>query len=145
MPDERFLVTGAMGCLGAWTVKRLLDDGAAVWAYDLATHPHRMRLIMDDRTLSKVTFLVGDITDLDRFERVVREHRITHIIHLAALQVPFVKADPVLGASVNVVGTTVVLESARRCREQPLRSRRRVAQLRQQAAPRRRSRAPRRL
>src|SRR5438067_1709412 len=118
MLGERFLVTGAMGCLGAWTVKRLLDDGAAVWAYDLAAHPHRMRLIMDDQTLSKVTFLVGDVTDLDRFERVVREHRITHIIHLAALQVPLVKADAVLGASVNVVGTTVVLEGARRCREQ---------------------------
>ena len=35
------------------------------------------------------------------------------IIHLAALQVPFCKADPVLGARANVVGTVNVLEAAR--------------------------------
>jgi len=35
------------------------------------------------------------------------------IIHLAALQVPFCKADPVAGAKVNVVGTVNVFEAAR--------------------------------
>ncbi len=35
------------------------------------------------------------------------------IIHLAALQVPFCKADPVAGARANVVGTVNVLEAAR--------------------------------
>ena len=35
-------------------------------------------------------------------------------IHLAALQVPFVKANPPLGAGVNVVGTVNVFEAARR-------------------------------
>ena len=118
MPDERYLVTGAMGCLGAWTVKRLLDEGAAVWTYDLATDPRRLRLIMDDRALAGVNVVVGDITDLVHLERTVREQRITRIIHLAALQVPFVRADPVLGAAVNVTGTTVVLETVRRCRDQ---------------------------
>ncbi|MEZ4717232.1 MAG: NAD-dependent epimerase/dehydratase family protein [Caldilineaceae bacterium] len=38
---------------------------------------------------------------------------ITHIIHLAALQVPFCKADPVAGARVNVVGTVNVFEAAK--------------------------------
>jgi nucleoside-diphosphate-sugar epimerase len=107
-----------MGCLGAWTVKQLVEAGATVWTYDLATNPHRLRLIMADQAIARVTMLTGDITDLDQFERVVREHRITYIIHLAALQVPFVRADPVLGAAVNVTGTTVVLETARRCRDQ---------------------------
>jgi nucleoside-diphosphate-sugar epimerase len=118
MSEERYLVTGAMGCIGAWAVKRLLDDGATVYTYDLATNPHRLRLIMDDRTLSKVNILSGDVTNLNRFESVVRQNRITHIIHLAAWQVPLVKADPVVGAAVNIVGTTVVLETARRCRDQ---------------------------
>jgi nucleoside-diphosphate-sugar epimerase len=36
------------------------------------------------------------------------------VIHLAALQVPFCKADPVAGAKVNVVGTVNVFEAARR-------------------------------
>ena len=40
-------------------------------------------------------------------------HAPTHIVHLAGLQVPFVAADPVLGALVNVAGTVRVLEAAR--------------------------------
>ena len=36
------------------------------------------------------------------------------IIHLAALQLPFCKADPVAGARVNVVGTVNIFEAAKR-------------------------------
>ena len=36
------------------------------------------------------------------------------MVHLAALQVPFCRADPPLGARVNVVGTVNVLEAAAR-------------------------------
>ena len=56
----------------------------------------------------------GDITDLDAFERTLDEHAITHVIHLAALQVPFCRADPPLGARVNVVGTVNVFEAVAR-------------------------------
>ena len=56
----------------------------------------------------------GDITDLDALERTLDEHAITHVIHLAALQVPFCRADPPLGARVNVVGTVNVFEAAAR-------------------------------
>ena len=41
------------------------------------------------------------------------EHGVRAIVHLAALQVPFCKADPVAGAQANVVGTVNVLEAAR--------------------------------
>ncbi len=115
---ERFLVTGAMGCIGAWTVKQLAEAGVAVWTYDLPGSSHRLKLIMDDETLSRVTMIAGDITDAAHFERVVVDNGITHIVHLAALQVPFVRANPVLGAQVNVVGSTIVLETVKRHREQ---------------------------
>lgn len=118
MTTERFLVTGGLGCLGAWTVKRLLDEGAGVYTYDLSTNPYRLRLVLDDKALARVNVIQGDVTDLDGLETVVRENRITHVIHLAALQAPYVKADPVLGAKVNVVGTTAVLEMALRLRSQ---------------------------
>ncbi len=114
MGSERFLVTGAFGCIGAWAVKRLVDEGVPVVTYDLPGEPRRLRLIMPPDALKQVEFVDGDITDGDAFERVVIDHRISHIIHLAALQVPFVRADPVLGARVNVVGTANVLETARR-------------------------------
>ena len=56
----------------------------------------------------------GDIADLNAVERSLDEHAITHVIHLAALQVPFVRADPPLGARVDVLGTVNVFEAVRR-------------------------------
>ena len=47
-------------------------------------------------------------------EEALDQHGITNIIHLAALQVPFCRADPSLGARVNVVGTVNIFEAARR-------------------------------
>src|SRR6187399_2266057 len=114
MSSERFLVTGALGCIGAWTVKRLRDENVPVWTYDLPGDPHRLRLIMNESALSAVNFVSGDITDAENFERTVTDNQITHVIHLAALQVPFVRADPIQGARVNVVGTAVVLETVKR-------------------------------
>jgi nucleoside-diphosphate-sugar epimerase len=55
----------------------------------------------------------GDITDPGQVAAVVEAHDITHIIHLAALQVPACRANPVLGANVNVTGTINVFEAAR--------------------------------
>src|SRR6478752_2731732 len=59
----------------------------------------------------------ADITDLEQVERVLDEDGITNVIHLAALQVPFVRADPPLGARVNVLGTVNVFEAVRRRRD----------------------------
>lgn len=118
MTTERFLVTGALGCIGSWAVKRLTDEGVPVTTYDLPGDPYRMRLIMDDAAIATVNFVQGDITDEDRFREAVRDNAITHILHLAALQVPFVRANPVLGAQVNVVGSAIVLETARQLASQ---------------------------
>jgi nucleoside-diphosphate-sugar epimerase len=118
MTSERFLITGALGCIGSWAVKRLVGEGVPVTTYDLPGDPYRMRIIMDDAAIGQVNFQEGDITDEDRFEQVVRENDITHILHLAALQVPFVRANPLLGARVNVVGSAIVLETARKLADQ---------------------------
>jgi nucleoside-diphosphate-sugar epimerase len=111
---ERFLVTGALGCIGAWTVRALVREGADVTAFDVGRDARRLRLIMTDDELARVTFEVGDIADLGDIERVLDAREITHLIHLAALQVPFCRADPPRGALVNVVGTVNVFEAARR-------------------------------
>jgi len=111
---ERFLVTGALGCIGAWTVRTLVGDGAHVTALDLGGDAHRLRNILSAAELANVRFEVGDITDLALLERVLDTNGITNIIHLAALQVPFCRADPPRGALVNVVGTVNVFEAARR-------------------------------
>ncbi len=46
---DRFLVTGALGCIGAWTVRRLLAEGTDVVTYDLPGDPHRLRLVVDEQ------------------------------------------------------------------------------------------------
>ena len=114
---ERWLVTGALGCVGAWTIKTLVDDGEDVVGFDLGDDARRLALIMPAERLARVTLARGDITDLAAVERVLDEHAITRVVHLAALQVPFCRADPIAGAQVNVVGTVNVFEAVKRRRE----------------------------
>ena len=114
MSAERTLVTGALGCIGAWTIRTLLDDGEEPVGYDLGGEPHRLRLVTTPDELAHVELVDGDVTDLDALERALDEHGITRVIHLAALQVPFCRADPALGARVNVVGTVNVFEAVKR-------------------------------
>jgi nucleoside-diphosphate-sugar epimerase len=111
---DKFLIIGALGCIGAWTAKRLLDEGAGVVSYDLPGDPHRLKLIMPGSQLDKITFIEGDVLDQAALERAVKDNGITHIVHLAALQVPSVRANPILGMRINVVGTTTVFEVAQK-------------------------------
>ena len=112
--SERFLVTGALGCIGAWTVRALVKEGVPVVAFDLGDDPRRLRQIMTPDELSRVSFAAGDITDLEGLTASLDRYDITNVIHLAALQVPFARADPPLGARVNVVGTVNVFEAVKR-------------------------------
>ena len=109
-----YLVTGALGALGAWVVRALLDREQEVVTYDLGGSDHRLRLALTGDELEALRRIDGDVTDLPALERVMDEHDVTNVIHLAALQVPFVRDDPVLGSRVNVTGTVNVLEAVRR-------------------------------
>ena len=111
--EHRYLVTGALGCIGAWVVRHLVKAGSPTTVFDLANDPHRMKLIMSEEELGQVRFISGDITDLQAVEAAFAESRATQVIHLAGLQVPFCKADPSLGARVNVVGTVNIFEAAK--------------------------------
>ena len=115
--SERFLVTGALGCIGAWTVRELAREGSEPVAFDLGTDARRLRAIMSPDELARVTFVRGDISNLEALEAAIDEHGITNLIHLAALQVPFCREDPPRGAHVNVVGTVNVFEAAKRRRD----------------------------
>jgi nucleoside-diphosphate-sugar epimerase len=111
---RRFLVTGAHGCIGASVVKALVDADQPVVTFDLSTDPRRLALVLDPQQLGAVPHVAGDISELDAVERALDEHEITNVIHLAALQVPFCRADPPLGARVNVLGTVNVFEAVKR-------------------------------
>ncbi len=109
----RVLLTGGYGCIGTWIIRNLLDRGNQVWVYDLREDTRRLRLILPPERLPEARFIEGNVTDLPALRRAVEQNGITHIIHLAGLQVPTCRADPMLGATVNVVGTLAVFEAVR--------------------------------
>jgi nucleoside-diphosphate-sugar epimerase len=109
----RVLLTGGYGCIGSWIVRNLLERGDEAFVYDLKEDPCRMRLILSDEEVRRVRFVPGDVTDLAVLKRALHEHDITHVVHLAGLQVPVCRANPVLGAKVNVEGTLAVFEAVR--------------------------------
>ena len=117
LSTESFLVTGAHGFIGAWVVKRLLEADAQVVIFDRSPDPRRLRLIMSDEEIARGTVVTGDITEPEALTPVIERFGVTRIIHLAGLQVPTCRADPRLGALVNVVGTINVFNAARRFRE----------------------------
>jgi len=114
MNNEQFLVTGAAGCIGVWVLRNLIKEGVGVTAFDLDDKYKRLPLVVTDEEMAQIQFMKGDVSDYAAVENVLKESRATHIIHLAALQLPFCKADPVTGARVNVVGTVNIFEAAKR-------------------------------
>jgi UDP-glucuronate 4-epimerase len=114
MADDRYLVTGGGGCIGSWVVRELVLAGLPVVALSSSGNDRRLRLILGDAELARVTVVRGDVSDLASLEALARRHEINRVIHLAALQLPFCAADPSRGALVNVVGTVNVFEVARR-------------------------------
>lgn len=113
MSGETFLLTGSMGCIGAWVLRNLVSDGANIVASDLATDPFRPGQLLSEEELSHIHFAQLDVTDRKAVVSMVAENGVTHIIHLAGLQVPFCRANPSVGAAVNVVGTVNIFEAAR--------------------------------
>lgn len=113
MPEKKYLITGSMGCLGAWTLYHLVKRGERAISFDISEDRSRLNLLLKPAEQAAIHFLRGDLTDKEQVAAAIRENHITHIIHLAALQVPFCRANPVLGAQVNVVGTLNIFEGAK--------------------------------
>ena len=113
MADTPYFMTGALGCIGAWVVKALVDRGDVPVVFDKSDDARRLKLLLDDRALGRVRFMRGDVTDAPTLRAALEQSGARRVIHLAGLQVPSCKADPALGALVNVVGTINVFEAAR--------------------------------
>ena len=109
----RVLLTGGYGCIGSWIARNLVARGDDVWIYDLNEDLTRMRQVLDDDQAGLVRFVQGDVTDLPRLTSALDELEISHVVHLAGLQVPICRADPLLGARVNVIGTLAVFEAVK--------------------------------
>jgi nucleoside-diphosphate-sugar epimerase len=114
MSSERWLITGALGCVGVWCCRQLVREGHLVVGFDLGSDRRRAELVLSADELAGVEYVQGDITDLAALERLIAAREVTNVVHLAAMLIPLTAADPPRGALVNVVGTVNVFEAASR-------------------------------
>jgi nucleoside-diphosphate-sugar epimerase len=105
-------MTGGYGCIGSWVARELVAHGEEVWIYDLREDTHRLDMLLDADERSRVHFIAGDVSDPEAVDRAVAGVGATHLLHLAGLQTPPCRANPALGARVNVIGTLAVFEAA---------------------------------
>src|SRR5215211_4695834 len=101
--SETYFITGAQGCIGSWIVKTLIERGDDAIVFDRSDDSRRLSAIMSPDYLARVRFIIGDITDRAAALSGLRNSEAQRVIHLAGLQVPACKSDPVTGAQVNVV------------------------------------------
>jgi len=104
----RVLVTGGAGFIGSHVVDRLLADGHTVDVIDNLATGRR------ERVHARARLHVCDLRDA-RLDAVLAAARPEIVVHVAAqAAVPRSVADPLLDASVNVLGTIGLLEACRR-------------------------------
>ncbi|MDI1434206.1 GDP-mannose 4,6-dehydratase [Polyangium sorediatum] len=116
--DRNVLVTGATGLLGSWLSERLVSLGANVVGLVRDFVPTSRLFVAGSKgtTIAEgMTLVSGDIRDRELLERVMGEHEIDSVFHLAAQTiVGIANANPVSTFESNVAGAWNVFEAARR-------------------------------
>jgi nucleoside-diphosphate-sugar epimerase len=106
------MVTGGCGFFGTWIVRKLLSETHRVTVLDLERVTKRWELLLTPEQITSIEFNPVRIEESELVRDVVLESRPDAIIHLAGLQVPACRANPLAGAKVNVLGTLSVFEAA---------------------------------
>jgi CDP-glucose 4,6-dehydratase len=106
------LVTGAQGFMGSWLAGRLLDEGARVVVPRRDFDPEsRFRT---ERIEERCTVVLGDLVDHESLVRVLNEHEVSAVFHLAAQTiVGTANRSPLSTFEANVRGTYNLLEACR--------------------------------
>jgi CDP-glucose 4,6-dehydratase len=114
--DRPVFVTGATGLVGGWLVRRLIEAGADITCLVRDWVPQSE--LVRSNLLDKVKVVRGDVRDQAGLERVLGEHEIDTVIHLAAQTiVGIANRNPVSTFESNIQGTWSLLEA---CRRSPL-------------------------
>ena len=107
------LVTGGCGFIGTWVLHELMKGDATPVVVDNQPAPARWQRVLG-KDLARVQRAEVSLMDPAALRAVIERHKVTHLIHLAALLTPACQQDPWLGCQVNILGSTAVFEAARR-------------------------------
>jgi CDP-glucose 4,6-dehydratase len=106
------LVTGAQGFIGSWLSERLLDEGARVVALRRDV-PALSRFKLDGLE-ERCEVVQGDLDDYESLLRILNEHDVSMVFHLAAQTiVGTANRSPLSTFDTNVKGTYTLLEACR--------------------------------
>jgi UDP-glucose 4-epimerase len=104
----KVLITGGMGVMGAEVSRKFVREGHRPVVYARHRDDRITFDIIDD-----IDFEAGDVLDLPRLLDVIKRHKVTHIVHVAAFVSALSAANPPLSIQVNAMGTVNVLEAVR--------------------------------
>lgn len=104
----KILITGGMGVNGAVAARLMVRDGLRPVLMD-----NRVDYTLIQDIKDRVDIVTGDICDQAALEKVLDEHDITAIAHLAALMPEPAEANPRLAVKVSFDGMINILEAAR--------------------------------
>lgn len=108
--NRRVLVTGGSGFIGYALARTLLQKGARVTILDI----RRLPAYSTAAEKKKFHFVRGSVVSAKLVRSVLKKDRIQTVFHLAAEAiVGRAHADPAAALETNVLGTWVVMESAR--------------------------------
>jgi CDP-glucose 4,6-dehydratase len=107
------LVTGASGLLGGWLARSLIASGADVTCLLRDWVPESQ--LIGTGIINRVKVIRGDLQDQELLERMLGEHEVDTVFHLAAQTiVGIANRNPVSTLETNIRGTWCLLEACRR-------------------------------
>src|SRR5258708_4813962 len=113
MAEQKILITGGCGFFATWLLRHLLDDDDRPVVMDLSRNTKRWEMVLSPVEAAAVPLPARRIDDTGAFLALALAEKPDAIIHLAGLQVPTCRTDPLAGAKVNVIGTLNVFEAAK--------------------------------
>ena len=113
---RNIIITGGAGFIGSHVVRLFVNKYPEyhIINLDKLTYAGNLANLDDVKDCPNYTFVKGDICDFALIQRLMREHHVDGIIHLAAeSHVDRSIKDPFTFAQTNVIGTLSLLQAAR--------------------------------